>query len=1739
MAGGDAASSAPPPPRRSKRVGFRLSTPAQAAAPDTGDGLTGDEDAAGWAAGGGGGAHGGAGGGSGGGGDGGTPLLSRSSSAAGGGAAPAMEELPHFVMLADADAAALADAPDSSIGGGGGATDSFDLTLLRGASTAAAQLLSRGREIRRRSRQRTAAPATRLAGALPLNMPFLSTFGGGARAPVDGGVGGAGGAGSGSRCGGGDGLARVVTFNDADANKARGYANNYVSTTKYSLWNVVPKFLWEQFTRFSNAYFLIVGILYTIDSITPVFTAGRYGALWSLALVVVISGIKEALEDWRRYREDRRVNRATTHVVRLGGEVEECRWDSVHVGDILRVNNGEQFPADLLLLASSSPDGLAYVETKQLDGESNLKLKLAPPELSSRFSRVASCGAVSGSVECEPPNDRLYRFNGRCLLAPGGGEGEEQSREPSSDGRDICAAATAPLVGTAAGGAAGAASAPTSSASESQLPLGPEHLFIRGSSLRNTEWVLGLVLATGRDTKLMQNMKTRPRKSSRLEKETNKHYWLSLLLQLVIVVVLTSLSARNCSRLSEVWYLFEPLGCSPGESFLRFFTFFVTFSGLIPISLYVSMEIVRGFQVYFIEGDALMMDPATDVRAEVRTSNLNEELGVVSYVLSDKTGTLTANKMESKLISLNGRVYSGLQRESVERALAGDGGGGGGDGSSLSMDTGGSQTPSTSVGAAAESLSDLVMALKLAEKRRQRPWQHYEPRQSYSRHRHGEDGDESLSDSDGRHSGADGADAGSRRSRRSRRRERPISSSSSSSSSSSLSSSEESPLSGGGEDSDRFTRGDLAAAGDALRLLAICHTVVAEGGPDGELLYQASSPDEAALVQAARSHGFTFLRRSNTSVLINVFGREEEYHILAVLEFDSARKRMSVIARGPDGQVRVYMKGADSVVFARLGAGEPVDATSHHLHDFAVAGLRTLCLASAVVGERRFRKWHTRYRAAGASGEGRDDRLAEVAAEIEVGLSLLGATAIEDKLQDGVPETLQVLERAGVKVWMLTGDKLETAINIGLSCGMLDDGMDVVVISEDSVDGANAQLERAIGRWSALRLEDTPGAPPRTLGLVIDGQTLHFALAAELHRKFMLLGTMARSVIACRVSPKQKTELVELVRRLAKDKVTLAIGDGANDVGMIQAAHVGVGIVGVEGKEAKLASDFAIGQFRFLARLMVVHGRWSYKRLSKMVLYTIYKNSLLTLCELYWATFSAYSGQPLFDPWMSGMYNLLVASIPPLVLGTLDQELGARYAIMFPEVYRKGQRNSAYSGRVFVSWLFAAIWQSALLYFLAVWGAGDRPVRNGQLLGMWSLGALVFTLVLAAIHLTAVVYMSSWTVLSATAMTISFISWYVLGPLFSLRAISLDSNLAPNMYAVVHRVFEASRTWLLLILAPLCCVLPVVSFRAFKRHTRPNLKAIVQELARVGMGREAILDRLRGIKPFPDGPGDSEALADLTSAGGPHASAPTTPAGDGGGGVGTPASPGGLPSPLVFTTLGEPADGLPSPPQSPGVTFVKREAQYLYSGFNFDVDESAIVLRLEADRRGGRQPLHRQLKRTWSDTELHGGSSGRRGGGRGGRSGGGNGGSGSGSGNVLGRRSSAARSAHKRCLSAGDALTDAQLAQLDDDDDDAVPSADARPDRVRVLGGGNTGGRGSGSSHPWALPASIQAPPGGAIPPSRSASGSQTTDVEGGGPREALPEANAADRRRAARRRRQRELHDTQHWSDDEGADVM
>lgn len=1321
-------------------------------------------------------------------------------------------------------------------------------------------------------------------------VPFLTSVPGlgGRRAPTvgpgdpDGNGEGGGGEGAMPGCTGAvrrnpDSPERVVFLNDEARNK--DFPSNYIATTKYSLLTCVPMFLFEQFSRFSNAYFLVVGILFCIDSISPVTTVGRYASFWVLAVVVGISGIKEAIEDLRRYREDRRLNSSPTHV--LGSAKTHDRWDSVRVGDILKIYEKEALPADIALVATSSADGLAHIETKQLDGESNLKVKVVPPGVHPAFRNEKVALLTKGRIESEAPNDRLYKFVGRLTLThftPPAEEELHQSILPTDPGEE----APPPLPQTA----------PVEL--NNPVPLGPENFMIRGSSLRNTEWVMGIVVNTGRDTKLMQNVKPRPRKNSRLERRTNTHYFYTVILQIIIVVALTIRSDQSCGELYgtniNAWYLGPAeRSCSPVNTLLRFFTFFVTFAGLIPISLYVSMEVVRGFQVYFIENDSFMKDTETGTKTEVRTSNLNEELGVIHYVFTDKTGTLTANRMDFKKCSIHNKVYEwadvaesgATSMRDLQNALQA------GPESSAIRDF-----DLDELEAADNALRLLAICHSVVAE-------------------HGEEHEAEMEEL--------AAVATPRRGMRLRWPQRRRQSSESTTAGGAIQGPQNSyttdsavhPVDNGVElDNEMDRLSDEEARERAAREAALTPIDTAE------LRYQASSPDEAALVEAAKAHGYTFVSRFSQSVTIEVHGRVEHHQLLEVIEFDSTRKRMSVVTKDPEGKIRVYTKGADAVIFERLAEGQSSEVTEQHLHDFAVEGLRTLCLAYADLDKEWFDDWHSRYREAAGKTQDREENLARLADELETNLTLLGATAIEDKLQEGVPETLRKLEKAGVKVWVLTGDKQETAINIGLSCGAIEEGMDVVIINEDNVVDTSAQIDRAIGRWSAL-LQDSSWQ--RKLGIVLDGQTLHYALEPQLQKKLVLVCRLARTVIACRVSPKQKTELVELVRKHETDKVTLAIGDGANDVGMIQAAHVGIGIVGLEGQEAKLASDYSFGQFRFLARLMLVHGRWSYKRMAKMVLYTIYKNAILILCELYWSTQSAFSGQPLFDPWLIGIYSLLVTSLPPIILGILDQELTADYALMFPEVYMKGQRDSAFSTRVFISWLFASLWQSAIVYYITYFGFGDLAGANGQHLGMWAFGVAVFSIIIIDVHFMLLVYQSAWTKFTMGIFLISLVSWFLVGPVFSSKLISLDAEMSPPMFNVVHRIFAEPRFWFVLLVSPVLCVSPSLLWKYSKRRRRPNMKMLVQELIKSGKTREEITGELP--KPLRRVPSYDP-------------SAPATPSG-----------------PVRFVRNGE--------------------REYMFSGFNFDNDESEVVLRRGFElARGARRRRMRFLKRAGSDTEL-------------------------------------------------------------------------------------------------------------------------------------------------------------------------
>ncbi len=846
---------------------------------------------------------------------------------------------------------------------------------------------------------------------------------------------------------------RIIHLNNPPANTANKYGSNHVSTAKYNVITFIPKFLFEQFSKYANLFFLFTAALQQIPNVSP---TNRYTTIGPLIVVLAVSAGKELIEDYRRKAADKSLNLAKASVLR-GSSFQDTKWVNVGVGDIVRVESEEPFPADLVLLASSEPEGLCYIETANLDGETNLKIKQAIPETST-FVSPSDLSRLGGKLRSEQPNSSLYTYEATLTIQAGGGEKE--------------------------------------------LPLQPDQLLLRGATLRNTPWIHGVVVFTGHETKLMRNATATPIKRTAVERQLNMQILMLVGILLCLGICSSSgdliLRATRSDQLSYVDYSYVfPVK----QFFLDMITYWVLFSALVPISLFVTIEIVKYYHAILINDDLDMYYDKMDTPAVCRTSSLVEELGQVEYIFSDKTGTLTCNQMEFKQCSIGGIQYATEVPED-RRATIQDG-----------------------VEVGIHDFKTLQENLKTHESR--------------------------------------------------------------------------------------------TAIHHFLSLLATCHTVIPERTEEkgGKIKYQAASPDEGALVEGAVLMGYQFTARKPRSVQVTVDGQEYEYELLAVCEFNSTRKRMSAIFRCPDGKIRCYCKGADTVILERLNKDNPhVDVTLQHLEEYASEGLRTLCLAMREIPEQEFQEWWKVFDKAQTTVSGNRAGELDKAAEIlEHDFYLLGATAIEDRLQDGVPETIHTLQEAGIKVWVLTGDRQETAINIGMSCKLVSEDMTLLIVNEENAVATRDNIQKKL---DAIRSHGDGVIEIETLALVIDGKSLTYALEKDMEKLFLDLAVMCKAVICCRVSPLQKALVVKLVKRYLK-AILLAIGDGANDVSMIQAAHIGVGISGMEGLQAARSADVAIAQFRYLRKLLLVHGAWSYQRISKVILYSFYKNIVLYMTQFW------------------------------------------------------------------------------------------------------------------------------------------------------------------------------------------------------------------------------------------------------------------------------------------------------------------------------------------------------------------------------------------------------------------------------------------------------------------------------------------------------------------------------------------
>jgi len=981
-----------------------------------------------------------------------------------------------------------------------------------------------------------------------------------------------------------------------------------------------------QFRRAVNLFYLVqVGLLIIGYFFPAVFESPftPFGTLGVLAFVLGVTLITEFKDDRARHRSDAKTNgHAVTIISPESGKKRKTTWGELVPGDLILLRNRELVPADVLVVQSSQASGMVYIETSGIDGETNLKIRRSPLELKKLVDSKEGLAhkAMDGVITYEESNPFLG-FSG--------------SFQPSH--------------------------------SATPIPLSFENIVLRGSEIRNTNWVVAMVVYAGHETKLVLSKRPTPSKFSTLDFLVNRIVFLSLIQLLLMMaacdIILFSGSIQNTAKL---WYFgytdTTTIFILPGP-FAFLLTFFVIFGNLVPIDLYVVFEIATGVQSWLLVRDMEMYDPVTDTPAGSKSTNLISEIGQVSHVFSDKTGTLTQNVMRLVGCSLDGRRFGVKVPDAVNFDKDPDGA------------LGRADPEETMLGKRNVNIRDIFTDLV-----------------------------------------------------------REISN---------------------------------PKIVEFLTVLAVCHTVVMDVDEEGKPRYNAEGPDEEALVKAAAALGFVL--KSTEDNMYEIFDETKnasrKFQVLGINGFTSDRKRMSIIVRDlAGGEVSLLLKGADSIVAERTPTGKAPTKLQADLDAFAQAGLRTLLVAKRTLSQSDADAFVKEYsEARHLIGKAKADALDACADKIERDLDIIGATAIEDALQEGVPETVKMLRDAGIKVWVLTGDKVDTAVNIGFSSKLLDPEMHQILVDGNDTDVLVKQLDEYYNVLASVAKSEgvTSEAQEwesKSLALIVTGKAIEFLLAkqkgtVESQSKLITVANACAVVLACRVSPAQKALIVRSATQSARKRgsrpmVSLAIGDGANDVAMIQEAKVGVGISGKEGLQAVNSADFSIAQFRFLQRMLFVHGRWSYRRNATLLLFVCYSWQTLNWPIFYYMFLCLFSGQQIyFQTFYITLFAWLTHYIP-LAAAWFDRDLSPKTVFAHPRAYDLGRLNGMLDPvAIGVGMFVRSLVHSALIFLILI-------VTFPDWMDMSVFGATLYLGLIVTIQLRETMSLISWT-------WVIFLGWLV------------------------------------------------------------------------------------------------------------------------------------------------------------------------------------------------------------------------------------------------------------------------------------------------------------------------------------------------------------------------------------------
>ena len=690
------------------------------------------------------------------------------------------------------------------------------------------------------------------------------------------------------------------------------YVSNEIKTSKYTIWNFVPLFLLYFYSNYFNLYFLIVTIILSIKSISTMsWTIGVIPYL----VVIAMSVFREGFEDYKKYSNDKEFNNSKSQIYNSKTKkFEEIFWKDMKVGKIVKLIRNESIPCDVLIIKTSNENGLSYLETSNLDGESALK----PREC---FNYINLENYNQFEIHIDKPNKNIYQIDGFVI-----------------ENNNI---------------------------NEKKF-FNNSHILLRGGTLKNVDYIYGIIIYSGNDTKLMQNINNSNYKHSYIEITENKIVIYVMLFTFILCIggAFAAIYEHRWLRKNNAFYLFSN---NPNkkyndikEGFKYFGIYFLIFQNITPICLMIALEVVKLAQVFFMSFDKELY-PDKDDKLKILAFRIHDDLGNIKYIFSDKTGTLTRNEMLFKACSINTILYQG------------------------DIDSKGnikSKKKKKSFFERKFNENIIIQALK---------------------------NEENLEKSELNY---------------------------------------------------------IKKIKDSVKFfflnIVLNHSVLTENNDkNNEIIYQGTNPDELTLVQASGEIGIKFIERKNNNIKLEILGKIENWELLERFEFTSSRLRSSIIVKEPNlNKIFLFMKGADSVILSeenltKFSYENIVPKTKEHLDNFARNGYRTLCFSMRELNKKEYENFKIKYSSLKTkflSDKSLEKDLEDLISQIEKNMILQGATSLEDKLQKGVNKTIQDLIDAGIHVWMLTGDKMDTAQSIAYSCKLFNDDTDIFKIKKSDSD---------------------------------------------------------------------------------------------------------------------------------------------------------------------------------------------------------------------------------------------------------------------------------------------------------------------------------------------------------------------------------------------------------------------------------------------------------------------------------------------------------------------------------------------------------------------------------------------------------------------------------------------------------------------------------------------------------------